>query len=61
MVQVYVGISELPIAQPLTCALFQEEELRDNRGEERVRSQSGAGKPSRTGWPQHVWALELKQ
>jgi len=35
-----------------------EEELNNNRGEDRVRSQN---KPSRTGWPQHVWALELKQ
>ena len=35
----------------------QEEELNNNRGEDRVRG----AKPSRTGWPQHVWALELKQ
>jgi len=36
-----------------------EEELNNNRGEDRVRSHTQ--KPSRTGWPQHVWALELKQ
>ena len=56
---------------------FQEDELKNNRGEERSRSHSTEsraaavrtvaaagghhGRPSRTGWPQHVWALELKQ
>ena len=43
---------------------FQEEELNNNRGEDRVRSHHahpGPGKRAgRTGWPQHVWALELK-
>ena len=38
---------------------LQEEELNNNRGEDRVRTHGQ--KPSRTGWPQHVWALELKQ
>jgi len=41
-----------------------EEELNNNRGEDRVRSHHahpGPGKRAgRTGWPQHVWALELK-
>jgi len=44
-----------------------EEELNNNRGEDRVRHhhQGGPGgakqRAGRTGWPQHVWALELKQ
>jgi len=43
-----------------------EEELNNNRGEDRVRSHNREGHQSkqragRTGWPQHVWALELKQ
>ena len=42
---------------------FQEEELNNNRGEDRVRSHHAQGpgkRAGRTGWPQHVWALELK-
>jgi len=43
-----------------------EEELNNNRGEDRVRGHHGGGqhgskRAGRTGWPQHVWALELKQ
>ena len=52
--------------------VFQEEELNNNRGEDRVRGHHGAAsghhaasaagkRAGRTGWPQHVWALELKQ
>jgi hypothetical protein len=43
--------------------LLQEEELNNNRGEDRVRHHSiiSNSKPARTGWPQHVWALELQQ
>ena len=41
---------------------FQEEELNNNGGYHRMRSRGCSTKTgTRTGWPQHVWALELKQ
>ena len=41
---------------------FQEEELNNNGGYHRMRSRGCSTKSgTRTGWPQHVWALELKQ
>ena len=52
-------VNFLKVVGKVTSILFQEEELNNNRGEERVRTP--VQKPSRTGWPQHVWALELKQ
>ena len=41
--------------------VLQEEELNNNRGEDRVRSSQHKTRAGRTGWPQAVWALELKQ
>lgn len=38
--------------------LFQEAELNNNGGNMRLRAGKGG---ARTGWPQHMWALELKQ
>ena len=43
---------------------FQEEELASSRGGSTCMERHRAPpitKPPRTGWPQHVWALELKQ
>ena len=39
---------------------FQEEELNNNGGAYRRMTKPCKG-GARTGWPQHVWALELKQ
>ena len=39
---------------------FQEEELNNNEGAYRRMTKPCKG-GARTGWPQHVWALELKQ
>ena len=39
---------------------FQEEELNNNEGSYRRMTKPCKG-GARTGWPQHVWALELKQ
>ena len=38
---------------------FQEEELNNNEGSYRRMTKPCKG-GARTGWPQHVWALELK-
>ena len=48
-------------SRSVTDWMFQEEELNNNRGEDRVRSTHHKTRAGRTGWPQHVWALELKQ
>ena len=44
----------------LNFSLFQEEELNNNEGTYRRMTKPCKG-GARTGWPQHVWALELKQ
>ena len=42
------------------CICFQEEELNNNGNTYRRMTKPCKG-GARTGWPQHVWALELKQ